>query len=308
MSLYNSKPITQLIPGSPVKSTDVYPAVDVTDLTQSPSGSTKKYTIADLQSYIITVVNASNIRTAYTSATGNLNAVYVNNPSGMAPGVGATLTNAGALGVLVLDGITVTLNMRVLIQFQSSSFQNGIYEVLNPGSLSEPWVLARVPDFDGSALGKIEQGDFVGVLFGATYALSFWFMDSPTVVTIGTDPITFVKQTNPIQFPWINQTTTTASLSPNTGYTTNVGASLVTYTLPVSAPAGSQIQITGFSSGGYTINQNVGQSIVMGTSTTTIGVGGSLTPINYRYGLVLTCIIANTLFQVTSSTGPFDLL
>jgi|GEM_PF-1620553 len=308
MSQYNSKPITQLLNGNTVKITDVYPAVDTTDLTQSPSGSTKKYTIGDLQSYMVAVISASNIKTAIASSTANLNAVYVNNPSGMAPGVGATLTNAGALAALVLDGVTTTVGMRVLIPFQASSVENGVYEVVNPGSVSIPWVLSRVPDFDGSALGKIVQGDFVGVLSGTTYALSFWFMSSPTVVTVGTDPITFERQTNPIQFPWIDQTTTTASLLPNTGYTTNAGASLVTYTLPVNCAAGTVIQIVGFSAGGYTIAQNAGQHIVMGSSSTTSGLTGSLTPVNTAYGLVLTCIIANTVFQVTSSTGPFTLV
>ena len=48
MSQYNSEPITQLTPGLTVKLTDVYPAVDVTDLTQSPSGSTHKYTVSQL--------------------------------------------------------------------------------------------------------------------------------------------------------------------------------------------------------------------------------------------------------------------
>lgn len=43
--------ITALDAGS-VKATDVYPAVDVTDQSQALSGTTKKYTIAQLQTYL----------------------------------------------------------------------------------------------------------------------------------------------------------------------------------------------------------------------------------------------------------------
>lgn len=45
-------PIIDLTPGTIVKATDVYPAVDVTDTTEAASGTTKKYTIAQLQTFI----------------------------------------------------------------------------------------------------------------------------------------------------------------------------------------------------------------------------------------------------------------
>lgn len=52
MSYYNSTPITQLTPGTASKITDVFAAVDTTDTTQSPSGTTKKYTLAQIQNYL----------------------------------------------------------------------------------------------------------------------------------------------------------------------------------------------------------------------------------------------------------------
>lgn len=48
--------ITMLVAGTQVLGTDVYPAVDVTDLTQAPTGSTKKYTITQLAAYLQMVV------------------------------------------------------------------------------------------------------------------------------------------------------------------------------------------------------------------------------------------------------------
>lgn len=46
--------ITQLNGGvnGTVKATDIYPAVDVTDTTQAPSGTTKRYSIAQLSTFI----------------------------------------------------------------------------------------------------------------------------------------------------------------------------------------------------------------------------------------------------------------
>lgn len=48
--------ITSLIAGNQVLATDVYPAVDTTDTTQSPQGSTKKYTISQLVTFLKTVI------------------------------------------------------------------------------------------------------------------------------------------------------------------------------------------------------------------------------------------------------------
>jgi hypothetical protein len=48
--------ITSLLAGIQVLATDVYPAVDTTDPTQSPQGSTKKYTIAQLVTFLQTAL------------------------------------------------------------------------------------------------------------------------------------------------------------------------------------------------------------------------------------------------------------
>jgi hypothetical protein len=50
----NYNPITRLVPIVSLNPLDVLPIVDVTDLTQSPVGSTKKVTIQQIQTYIET--------------------------------------------------------------------------------------------------------------------------------------------------------------------------------------------------------------------------------------------------------------
>jgi len=52
MGTQNSAPTSQMIPGAQVLATDVYNAVDTTDNRQSPAGTTKKYTLAQLQTFI----------------------------------------------------------------------------------------------------------------------------------------------------------------------------------------------------------------------------------------------------------------
>ena len=58
-------------------------------------------------------------KTPATAATvADLNALYDNGSSG----IGATLTNNGALAALVVDGVSLSLNDRVLVKDQSNAF------------------------------------------------------------------------------------------------------------------------------------------------------------------------------------------
>lgn len=73
----NAIPITGLTAGTAVLATDVYPAVDTTDFTQAPTGTTKKYTIAQLQTFMgaLTIVPVS----GSTATIQGGNAYIINN-------------------------------------------------------------------------------------------------------------------------------------------------------------------------------------------------------------------------------------
>ena len=78
-----------------------------------------------------------------------------------------TLTNSGTLAALVLDGVTCTDGMRVLVKNQTSTAQNGIYTVTNAGSASVAWVLTRAADADtaaeiAGAVVTVDQGTVNG--------------------------------------------------------------------------------------------------------------------------------------------------
>lgn len=92
----------------------------------------------------------------------------------------------------------------------------------------------------------------------------------------------------------VNQATSSAALSANHRYATNNGASLVTYTLPVSPTIGDTYIIIGGSSGGWTVAQNASQQIHLGSSATTAGVGGSISSSNQYDCVSVTNVAANT--------------
>ena len=122
----------------------------------------------------------------------NLNATYNNGTAG----VGATLTNAGTQVALVIDGVTVAVNDRVLVYQQTTQTENGIYVVSNVGSGSTNWVLTRSSDADtyviNSAAG-LSEGSTVFVQQGATGAGETYTCNTSGVITFGTTNITFAQ-------------------------------------------------------------------------------------------------------------------
>lgn len=121
-------------------------------------------------------------------------------------------------------------------------------------------------------------------------------------ITSATGSIT-INATGAASFAWNNVASSTQSLAVNQGYMTNNGASLVTYTLPVTAAIGTIISVAGYSSGGWTIAQNSSQEIFFGNVHTTIGTGGSLSSSNQYDQVTLLCTVANTDWVVTNSIG-----
>ncbi len=122
----------------------------------------------------------------------NLNATYNNGSSG----VGATLTNAGAQAALVIDGVTVATNDRVLVYQQTTQTQNGIYVVTDTGSGSTNWVLTRSSDANTYVINSangLSEGSTVFVQEGTTGAGETYTCNTSGVITFGTTNITFAQ-------------------------------------------------------------------------------------------------------------------
>lgn len=140
------------------------------------------------KAYVDSVV--TNIKApAKASTTANLAGyVYANGASG----VGATLT-AGGNGAFVTDGYSASLNDRIIVPFQTSTLENGMYTLTQVGSAGTPAILTRSTDYDQPS--EIHAGDEFTVLNGTLYA-GTQFFETATVTTIGTDPIVFEQTAN----------------------------------------------------------------------------------------------------------------
>lgn len=135
--------------------------------------------------YVDDVAQGLNIHAAsYAATTANLNATYDNGTSG----VGATLTNAGTQAAFSVDGVSPSINARILVKNQTNTSENGIYTLTTVGSGSTNWVLTRATDFDSAT--EIAGGDFTFVDAGSTLANTGWVC-TDEVTTVGTDPVVF---------------------------------------------------------------------------------------------------------------------
>jgi hypothetical protein len=137
--------------------------------------------------YVDTVASGFTVILACAAATTvNLNATQAG------AGVGATLTNAGAMAAFSVDGYSASLNDRILVKNQTLSQHNGIYVVTTLGSGAANWVLTRSTDYDQAT--EIKPGSLVAVNNGTVNASTSW-LETATVVTVDTDPVLFSQFT-----------------------------------------------------------------------------------------------------------------
>lgn len=186
----NSTPISFWPVGLIVQLTDTYVATDTMDTANNqPTGTTKKYTISQL-SDTLNVSLTSNLVSAVACESVNLVGSYAN---GLA-GIGATLTNSGALMTLTIDTVSVEIGDRILLSGQSDQTQNGIYTVTVLGDSETPWILTRATDYDGHIPNQISIGDFIIVTLGSVNSLSTWIQTSRGPFVVGSTAINFAKQ------------------------------------------------------------------------------------------------------------------
>lgn len=172
------------------------------------------------------------------STTDNLDATYSNGVSG----VGATLT-MNAVGVFTADGVTPTINQRILVPFQTNEAQNGIYQLSTVGNGSTAAILTRVTDYDTSA--EITAGSMVAVKAGGEeYGGTVW-VETSTVATIGTDAITFQLLSQPSNtFVTLATNQAITGIKTFTNGTLKLGGSVSGYTLLEAAGVAGATTIT----------------------------------------------------------------
>jgi len=127
---------------------------------------------------------------------------------------------------------------------------------------------------------------------------------SGITITNGAGSITISSTGNDT---WTTVTGVSQAMAVNNGYVAN-NIALVTLTLPSTAIVGDKIEVDGLGSGGFTIAQNAGQLIHLGSQVTTIGVAGSISSTNQYDNLRLRCIVINTTWTVEGPVGNFTIV
>jgi hypothetical protein len=183
---------------------------------------------------------------------------------------------------------------------------------VSPSSLglSTQQTLQQVYNLFQSNVILFNAGNPNGVVAGTTYQLLWDTVDLILWVCTTSGTATTAVWTECInpQSNWVDSITTPVSLINNMSYVADNGASLTTFTLPLTATFGTQIQVAGKSTGGWTIGQNSGQSINLGSLATTTGIGGSLSSTNKNDYVRLLCTTANTTWNVIGSIGNITIV
>ena len=96
-------------------------------------------------------------------------------------------------------------------------------------------------------------------------------------------------------------------LAVNNGYVCTSGAAL-SFSLPATSAVGEMISLSLDGSTSWTITQGAGQSIRIGASATTPGVGGSLASAAQGDTVTMVCSIADTRWVVVSEIGTITVV
>lgn len=249
---------------------------NVTDPSGAQDAATKNY----VDNAILGQDFKEAVKYASTAALPSI--VYANGSSG----VGATLTGV-ALAAISLDSSSPSVNDRVLIKNQVSTFQNGIYTVTATGSGIAVFVLTRAVDFNQSS--EIKTGDSTFVTAGSTLSATTWAVNSADSPVMGTDAITFAQVAGQGSFTGGNGITITGtSIAIDTSVTvdkttaqtlTNKTLTSPTLTTPaLGTPASGVLTnctgtASGLTAGNVTTNANLTGPVTSSGNATTLITG-----------------------------------
>ncbi len=116
---------------------------------------------------------------------------------------------------------------------------------------------------------------------------------------------TYPVASTPGAFTW-NVITASQGISSNNGYIVTSGT--VTITLPVTASAGSVFAVILDGGTSWTVAQNGGQQLRVGSRLSTVGAGGSLGSNNQGDAVYFICSVANTRWVANATVGNLTIV
>ena len=150
-----------------------------------------------------------------------------------------------------VDGVTLSLNDRVLVTGQSTGSQNGLYYVTTVGTGSNGTWARSV---DGNETGEIDAGMIVMVTEGTTYADTQWKLTTNDPIVIGSTALTFVLN---VQANSISSGTSNVVVNANSNVTVSVAgtANVLTVTSTGANIAGNLATTGRYLAGNGTVTQ-----------------------------------------------------
>jgi hypothetical protein len=257
-----------------------------------------------------------NVFSAVTSGSNNSAHGFIAGES-ITTGAGNTCMGDAAISNLVTGSYNIAVGYQVGSNYATSESSNillnsaGVASESNvlrigsaTGSGNTQLAAAYISGIDGVNVGSTAKivtlgtGGTVNKLGTATLTAG-----SNVTITPGANTIT-IAASGGGGFAWNDVTAGTQAMAPGNGYITDF-ATQVVYTLPAVAAQGTILEVAGGAVGalGWQIAQNAGQSIAFGSSTTTVGGGGSLTSTNQWDAVRLLCVVANLKWTVLSVQG-----
>ena len=210
----------------------------------------------------------------------------------------ANVTLAGG-APSVVDGVSLSLNDRVLVTAQSTGSQNGIYLVTTVGSGSNgTWVRTS----DANDTGEIDAGMIVMVTEGSVYADTQWKLITDDPITIGSTALTFTQNysANSISGGTSNVTVySNANVTISSAGTANVltvsstgivvgGTASATGNITGSYFIGNGSQLTGITGGSSSYSNSNVTSLLAAFGSNTISTTGTINSGNITGGNILT--------------------
>lgn len=219
-------------------------------------------------------------------STSNIAGTYNNGPNNN--GVGATLTIAASS--LTVDSVVANVGDRILLQTQTTTYQQGIYIVLSIGSTV---VLQRSDDQQN--IEQLKAGEYVAVGAGSVNAGNFYTLVEPIPQTIGVDAMVFNADPSAGGVSFSGPASTANALAVFSDTSGNIKAASTTTTL------GQALSITGAFTASGAITSTAG-NITSGSS----GDAGTFISFPATAGngtLILQAVNAGGAFNTTIASG-----